>query len=191
MPRPFYAWAKSTGYQSDRRLGDNLRASCLPYSPTLKMKAVRSSRQGQKNFPFSTASRSALQPTQPPIQRTRGGDLSPGIKWPGHEVGHSSPSSAEVKNGRAIPPLPNTSLSRGAELIKHREDFILITLSMLIFLVLLTAPFPSPFVSSPLHPTNMHPSQKRERGRPPEGLLPAHSNQEPLPTRLLSTACPE
>jgi hypothetical protein len=30
----------------------------------------------------------------------------PGVKWPGHEADHSSPSSAEVKNGGAVPPLP-------------------------------------------------------------------------------------
>jgi hypothetical protein len=153
-PRPIYPSGKSPRYQLNRRLGDNLRAnthllpaSSLPYSSTLKVEAVSFSRQGQKSFPFSTTSRSALGP----IQRTRG-SLSPGIKRPGHEASHSSPSSAEVKNGRATPPLPHTSLSRGAELIKHRDDFTLITLPMLIFpAVLLPAPFPSPFVSSPLH----------------------------------------
>jgi hypothetical protein len=33
-----------------------------------------------------------------------GGDF-PGVKWPGHEADHSPPSSAEVKNGGAIPTL--------------------------------------------------------------------------------------
>jgi hypothetical protein len=37
------------------------------------------------------------------------GFLSPGVKWPGREADHSSPSSAEAKNGGAIPPLPHTS----------------------------------------------------------------------------------
>jgi hypothetical protein len=32
--------------------------------------------------------------------------LSPGIKWPGHEADNSPPSSAEVENGGALPPLP-------------------------------------------------------------------------------------
>jgi hypothetical protein len=35
------------------------------------------------------------------------GALSPGIKWLGREADHSPPS-AEVKNGGAIPPLPDT-----------------------------------------------------------------------------------
>jgi hypothetical protein len=33
----------------------------------------------------------------------------PGGKRPGREADHSSPSSAEVKNGGAIPPLPHMS----------------------------------------------------------------------------------
>jgi hypothetical protein len=32
-----------------------------------------------------------------------------GVKRPLHEVDHSSPSNAEVKNGGAISPLPHTS----------------------------------------------------------------------------------
>jgi hypothetical protein len=35
--------------------------------------------------------------------------LSPGVKRSGSEADNSPPSSAEVKNGRAIPPLPHTS----------------------------------------------------------------------------------
>jgi hypothetical protein len=37
------------------------------------------------------------------------GTLFPGVKWKGHEADHLPPSTAEVKNGGAIPPLPNTS----------------------------------------------------------------------------------
>jgi hypothetical protein len=44
-----------------------------------------------KNFLFSTASRSVLGPTQPPIQWV------PGALSPGREADHSPPSSAEVK----------------------------------------------------------------------------------------------
>jgi hypothetical protein len=54
-----------------------------------------------KNLLFSTASRLALEPTQ-----VRG-NISEGIKRPGREADHSSPSSVEVKNGGAIPPFPN------------------------------------------------------------------------------------
>jgi hypothetical protein len=46
---------------------------------------------------FTTASRTTLVPTQPPIQWV-GGDPYLGVKWPGREADRSSPSSAEVKN---------------------------------------------------------------------------------------------
>jgi hypothetical protein len=48
-------------------------------------------------FLFTTASRTALEPTQPPIQWVPGA-FSLGIKRPGCEADHSPPSSAEVKN---------------------------------------------------------------------------------------------
>jgi hypothetical protein len=54
------------------------------------------SRQGLGIFLFTTASRMALGPTQPPIQRVPGA-LSLGVKWPGLEADHSPPSSVEVK----------------------------------------------------------------------------------------------
>jgi hypothetical protein len=38
-----------------------------------------------------------------------GGGLSPGVKRISHEAHHSPPSSAEVKNRGAIPPLSHTS----------------------------------------------------------------------------------
>jgi hypothetical protein len=47
-------------------------------------------------FLFTTASRMALGPTQPPIQLVPGA-LSLGVKRPGCEADHSPPSSAEVK----------------------------------------------------------------------------------------------
>jgi hypothetical protein len=49
--------------------------------------------------------------------------LSPGVKWRGREVDHSPQSSSEVKNGEAIPPLPDVSSWCGAQLIKHRGIF--------------------------------------------------------------------
>jgi hypothetical protein len=45
---------------------------------------------------FTTASRTALGPTQPPIQCVPGA-LSLGVKQPGREADHSPPSNAEVK----------------------------------------------------------------------------------------------
>jgi hypothetical protein len=55
------------------------------------------SRQGLGIFLFTTASRSALGPTHPPIQWLPAG-LSLRVKRPGNEAYHSPPSSAEVKN---------------------------------------------------------------------------------------------
>jgi hypothetical protein len=54
------------------------------------------SRRGLGIFPFTTASRTALRPTQPPIQWVPGA-LSQGVKRPGRKADHSPPSSAEVK----------------------------------------------------------------------------------------------
>jgi len=51
--------------------------------------------QGLGMFVFTTASRPALGPTQPPIQWEAGAH-SLGVKRPGRETDHS-PSSAEVK----------------------------------------------------------------------------------------------
>jgi hypothetical protein len=61
-----------------------------------------------KIFFFSTVSTLALGPTQPPIQWVPG-VLSLGVKRLGREADHSPPSSAEVKNCGAVPPLPHIS----------------------------------------------------------------------------------
>jgi hypothetical protein len=53
-------------------------------------------RREMRIFLFTTASTTALGPTQPPIQWVLGA-LSLGVKRPGHEADHSPPSSAEVK----------------------------------------------------------------------------------------------
>jgi hypothetical protein len=53
--------------------------------------------QGLVIFRFTTASRTALGPTQPPIQRLPAA-LSLVVKRPGREADHSPPPSAEVKN---------------------------------------------------------------------------------------------
>jgi hypothetical protein len=54
------------------------------------------SRQGLGIFLFTTASRTALGPTQHPIQWVPGA-LSLGLKRPGREADHSPLSSADVK----------------------------------------------------------------------------------------------
>jgi hypothetical protein len=61
------------------------------------------SRQRQ-GFSLSATSRPALGPTQPPIQWVPGA-LSPAVKRQEREAYHSTPPSAEVKIGGAIPPL--------------------------------------------------------------------------------------
>jgi hypothetical protein len=71
------------------------------------------SRQGQEIFLYSTASGPTLGPTQSLMQCVPGA-FSPGLKRQGREADHSPPSSAEVKNGGAIPPLPHTSSWHGA-----------------------------------------------------------------------------
>jgi hypothetical protein len=67
------------------------------------------SRQGLGIFRFTTASRPALEPTQPPIQLVQGA-LSLGVKRPGREVDHSPPSSAEVKNAWSYTSTPSIYL---------------------------------------------------------------------------------
>jgi hypothetical protein len=55
------------------------------------------SRRGLGTFLFTTVFRTAVGPTQSPIQWVPGA-LFLGVKWPGREADHSPPSSAEVKN---------------------------------------------------------------------------------------------
>jgi hypothetical protein len=83
-------------------------------------------------FLFSIASRPALGPIQPPIQWVPGA-ISPEVKRPGREAGHLPPSNAEVKNGGAIPPLPDMSSWRGAYLIKHRDNFTFYIIRPIVF----------------------------------------------------------
>jgi hypothetical protein len=59
-------------------------------------------RQGQQIFLYSTASRPALGPSQPPIQWVPV-VFSPRVKRPGCMADHSFPPGAEVKNDAAIP----------------------------------------------------------------------------------------
>jgi hypothetical protein len=57
------------------------------------------------NEVLTTRSRTALKPTQPPIQWVPGAP-SLGVKRPGREADHSPPSSAEVKNARSYTSIP-------------------------------------------------------------------------------------
>jgi hypothetical protein len=66
------------------------------------------SRQRPGIFFFTTASRPALGPTQPPVQLVPGA-LSLGVKRPGREHDHSPPSSAEVKNAWSYTSTPQNA----------------------------------------------------------------------------------
>jgi hypothetical protein len=83
------------------------------------------SRQGLGTFLFTTASRPALGPTQPPIQRVPGA-LSLGVLRPGCEADHSPPASAGVKEWWELYlHSPNTPSWRDAHL-KHRDNFTIL-----------------------------------------------------------------
>jgi hypothetical protein len=56
-----------------------------------------------RGFLSCTSSRLALRPTQSPIHSVNC------VKRLGRDADHSPPSSVEVKNGGAIPPLPDIS----------------------------------------------------------------------------------
>jgi hypothetical protein len=75
---------------------------------------VFDSRHGREiNFLSSITFRPAPGTNQPPSQFVPGA-ASPGVERQGHEADYSPPSSANVKNGAAIPPLPHMSSWRGA-----------------------------------------------------------------------------
>jgi hypothetical protein len=67
------------------------------------------SRRGLGIFLFTTVSRTALGPTQPPVQCVPGA-VSLGIKRPGREVDHSPPSIVEVKNAWSYTSTPTIRL---------------------------------------------------------------------------------
>jgi hypothetical protein len=72
-------------------------------------------------FLFTTASRMALRPTQLPIQREIG-VISLGVKEPGRETDHSSPSSAEIKNVWSYTSTPQFVFMAWC-LVKHQDNF--------------------------------------------------------------------
>jgi hypothetical protein len=75
------------------------------------------------NYTLRTAFRPVLGLTQPPIQLVPGA-LSPRVMRPGRETDPSPPSSAEVKNGAIVPPLPDMSSWHSALLIKQRDKSV-------------------------------------------------------------------
>jgi hypothetical protein len=84
-------------------------------------------RRGLGIFLFTTASRTALGPTQPPIQWEPGA-LFMAVKRPGREADHSPPSSAEVKNACSYISTPQYAFMAWC-FVKHRDNFIFTLLS--------------------------------------------------------------
>jgi len=76
-------------------------------------------------FLFTTASRTALGPTQPPIQWVPGA-LSLEVKRPGRRADHSPQSSSEFKECLELySHSPNTPSWRGAQLKKAQRQLYL------------------------------------------------------------------
>jgi hypothetical protein len=75
------------------------------------------------SFFFTTVSRPALGPTQPPIQWEPGA-LSLVAKRPERESDHSPPSSAEVKNAWSYTSTPQRVFMVWC-LVKHKDNFTL------------------------------------------------------------------
>jgi hypothetical protein len=68
-----------------------------------------------------------VEPTQPPIQWVPE-VVSPLLKQQGREANHFPPSTAKIKNGGVLTPLPHTSLWLGAKYIKPRDKLYLLLL---------------------------------------------------------------
>jgi hypothetical protein len=79
------------------------------------------SQRGLETFLFTTASRTALGPTQPPIQWVPG-TLSLGVKRLGREADHLRPSSVEVKNAWSYTSTPQYAFMVWC-LVKQRDTF--------------------------------------------------------------------
>jgi hypothetical protein len=119
--RPFYSVEISRGTHWIRCSRDSSVGIALGYELDDRGSRV-DSRRGLGIFLFTTASRTAVEPTQPPIEWIPGA-LSVGIKRPGSEADHSLPSSAEVKEWVELYlHYLSTPSWRGAQL-KYRDNF--------------------------------------------------------------------
>jgi hypothetical protein len=72
-------------------------------------------------FLFTTTTRPALGPTQPPIQWVTG-SISLGLNRPGSEADYSTPSSAEIKNAWSYTSTPQYVFMAWC-LVKHGDNF--------------------------------------------------------------------
>jgi hypothetical protein len=94
------------------------------------------SRWGRGIFLFTTASRTALEPTQPPIQWVPRA-LSRGVKRLGREADHLPPSSTEVTNAWSYTATPPIVLIAWC-LVKHRDNFTVVSLTSCVSVVYLS-----------------------------------------------------
>jgi hypothetical protein len=96
----------------------------------LQINFLTDSRRGLGIFFFTTAFRTALGPTQPPIQCVSGA-LSLRVKRLGREADHSPPSSAEVKEWVELYfHSASTPSGRGAQLMQ-KETFTILLQNLL------------------------------------------------------------
>jgi hypothetical protein len=81
--------------------------------------------KGGISFLFATASRSALGPTQPPIQWVPGA-ISLGVKRPGCKTNHSPKSNAEVTNVWSYTSIPHIRLHGTVLCLGQGELYLLL-----------------------------------------------------------------
>jgi hypothetical protein len=96
---------------------------------------VFDSQQGLGIFLFTTASRTPLGPTKPPIQWIPGA-LSLGVKRPGREADHSPSYSAEVKEYLELYLTPQYAFVALCSVIKSRETTLPFTFTFIHFVYL-------------------------------------------------------
>jgi hypothetical protein len=80
------------------------------------------------------SSRPAVGPTQLRINWLPGA-LSLGVKWLGHEAGHSPPTSAEVKKCGSVHPFPHMLSWHSVYFIKHRDNFTFLLYIAILFIL--------------------------------------------------------
>jgi hypothetical protein len=102
-----FAYGKNGSRSTISNLIVLLMAHCIDLDGLRVGRPGFESQQGQ-DFLFSTTSKPALAPIMHPTEWVPGAP-SPGGKVARREADHSPQSSAEVKNGGAIPPLPHMS----------------------------------------------------------------------------------
>jgi hypothetical protein len=93
--------------------------------------------RGTVFFLYATASRPALELTQPPIQWVPAA-LSPGLERPGHEADHSPPSSSEVNNACSYTSTPQYAFTAWC-LIKQEISFHGVVVSCFTFIFTFTS----------------------------------------------------